>query len=80
MIVTAGIDLSVGSVVVFSGVVVAKLMDEIATAGHDGPRLVAAMMAGAAWAASNACSREGEDPGRSSSRSARSGMALGRRC
>ena len=55
VIITAGIDLSVGSVVVFSGVVAAKLMDKV---GGDGwgvilLGLLTAVVAGAAWGTLN---------------------------
>ena len=55
IIITAGIDLSVGSVVVFSGVVAAKLMDKV---GGDGwgvilLGLITAVVAGAAWGTLN---------------------------
>ncbi len=55
IIITAGIDLSVGSVVVFSGVVAAKLMDKV---GGDGwgvilLGLLTAVVAGAAWGTLN---------------------------
>jgi ribose transport system permease protein len=51
IIITSGIDLSVGSVLVFASVISAKLM---ATVGGDGPAVVligifSAMVAGAAW-------------------------------
>ncbi len=55
VIITAGIDLSVGSVVVFSGVVAAKLMDSVGGNGWGVILLglVTAVVAGAAWGTLN---------------------------
>jgi ribose transport system permease protein len=55
VIVTAGIDLSVGSVVVFSGVVAAKLMDSVGGNGWGVILLglVTAVVAGCAWGTLN---------------------------
>jgi ribose transport system permease protein len=55
VIITAGIDLSVGSVLVFSGVIAAKVMNEV---GEDGWGVIAvgfvvALVAGFAWGALN---------------------------
>ncbi len=66
VIVTAGIDLSVGAVLVFSGVISARLMNEVG--GNDwGTLLVGlagALGAGLAWGIAQWLShRQGEDPG-----------------
>jgi ribose transport system permease protein len=55
VIITAGIDLSVGSVVVFSGVVAAKLMDSVGGNGWGVILLglLTALVAGAAWGTLN---------------------------
>jgi len=55
IIITAGIDLSVGSVVVFSGVVAAKLMDSVGGNGWGVILLglLTALVAGAAWGTLN---------------------------
>ena len=55
IIITAGIDLSVGSVVVFSGVVAAKLMDSVGGNGWGVILLglVTAVVAGSAWGTLN---------------------------
>jgi ribose transport system permease protein len=65
VIITAGIDLSVGSVLVFSGVVSAKLMNSVG--GNGGER-------------STACSSPRPTSRRSSSRWARSAWRWARRC
>ena len=55
VIITAGIDLSVGSVVVFSGVIAAKVMLAIGGGGWDAiaAGLVAGLIAGTAWGVVN---------------------------
>ena len=74
VIITAGIDLSVGAVLVFSGVVAAKAMH--AAGGNNWGvillGLVVALAGGMAWGLDQRLpGREGEDPRRSSSPSAR---------
>jgi ribose transport system permease protein len=55
VIITSGIDLSIGSVLVFSSVVAAKVMDRIGGDGWDvaGIGILAALVAGVVWGAVN---------------------------